>query len=101
MKTISRLILALCLSAAVVAANTQTAEARKGRGAAFAAGVAAGIIGLGIIGAAEAEHRRAGRECYRGRRVCDVVERDCYENRYGDYICPAPERRCYRPLICD
>jgi hypothetical protein len=103
MKTFIKLLAALGLAIAISAIPTHEAEARKGRGAAFAAGVAAGIIGLGIIGAAEADARAryGGGHCYKGRRVCDVVERDCFYNRAGDLICPAPERRCYRPTICD
>lgn len=101
MKLLFRLVVALCLVTAFIAAHTEPAEARRGRGAAFAAGVATGIIGMGIIGAVEAERRYARGECYRGRRICEYVEPECYENRHGDLICPAPEKQCYRPLICD
>jgi hypothetical protein len=101
MKTVLKFFAALGLTLALVMAHSHEAEARKGRGAAFAAGIAAGVIGLGILGAAEAEARRSGGGCYKGRRVCDVIEHDCFYSRSGDYICPAPERRCYRPTICD
>lgn len=100
MKFLAKALLGLSLALAIIATNTQTAEAGRGRGGAFAAGIATGILGMGIIGAAEAR-RRAGGACYRGRRVCETVEPACFENRYGDYICPDVERRCYRPLICD
>lgn len=102
MKSVLKLFAALGLALALVVSTSPEAEARKGRGAAVAAGIAAGVIGLGILGAAEAEARHSGGGgCYKGRRVCDVIERDCFYSRAGDYICPAPERRCYRPTICD
>lgn len=101
MKTVLKLFAALGLALALVVSHSPEAEARKGRGAAFAAGVAAGVIGLGILGAAEAQARYSGGGCYKGRRVCEIIERNCFYSRSGDYICPAPERRCYRPTICD
>ncbi|MEZ5845064.1 MAG: hypothetical protein R3D27_15190 [Hyphomicrobiaceae bacterium] len=103
--------LALAVIAGAGLTSVQPAEARGGR---FAAGVAAGIIGLGVLGAyAHARDRayydgpyyrsryyyRGG--CYRGRERCWRTERDCWLDRYGERVCRGGTVRCHRPLICD
>ncbi|MEQ1694571.1 MAG: hypothetical protein ABL901_01905 [Hyphomicrobiaceae bacterium] len=79
----------------------QPAEARGGRG--VGVGIAAGIIGLGILGAAasarDRDHHRSS--CYKGREECSWSDRRCFENRYGDTVCRGGVYRCYRPTICD
>jgi hypothetical protein len=101
-------LLAAVLVAGLAFATVQEAEA--GRGGRAAAGIAAGIIGLAILGAAS--RARGGGyyddydygpepECYRGPRRCTWENRRCFENRYGDYVCRGGDYVCRRPLICD
>ncbi len=105
LKKILHPVLALTLAAGMAMATMHDAQA--GRGGRVAAGVAAGIIGLGILGAAASARRDAYYDdydddrCYRGRRRCHWEGRSCYENRYGDMVCRGGERVCHRPLICD
>jgi hypothetical protein len=105
MKAVIKLCVAALLAVALTIPQIQQAEAGR-RGAGVAAGVAAGIIGLGILGAAaEAERRRHYHDggyggCYKGPRQCRIVGRDCYRDEYGDRVCE-PVRRCYRQTYCD
>jgi hypothetical protein len=99
-------VLALTLAAGLASATVR--EAQAGHGGRVAAGIAAGLIGLGLIGAAASAHRYDGYDedydgdrCYRGRPRCHWEERSCYENRYGDVVCRGGSRVCRRPLICD
>jgi hypothetical protein len=88
-------------------ATVQPAEAGRGRN--VGVGIAAGIIGLGLLGAyAHARDRDEGRyyvrernECYKGREQCAWNDRHCFHNRYGDYVCRGGTYRCYRPTICE
>lgn len=100
MSTLMAVVTMLGLSLATV----QPAEARDGRGVGI--GIAAGIIGLGILGAAAAARERGhyrgyDRACYKGREECGWSDRRCFENRYGDTVCRGGVYRCYRPTICD
>ena len=103
----------LALAVALSVPSIAPAAAEGGRGAAFAAGVAAGIIGLGILGE-EAERERAysqgnyggdgygyGPSCHPGPLECRTYDAPCYHNDYGEYVCPPPERHCFRREICD
>jgi hypothetical protein len=98
-------VMALTLAAGMAAASFDQAEAGRGRG--VAAGVAAGIIGLGILGAAAHARDRYDYEddydggCYRGPRRCEWENRRCFENRYGDTVCRGGDYVCRRPMICD
>jgi len=99
-------LLALLLAAGIAAASVHEAEAGRGRG--VAAGVAAGIIGLGILGAAASARDRGyyydddyEPACYRGERRCGWENRRCFENRYGEVVCRGGDYVCRRPLICD
>src|SRR5262245_380492 len=83
-------------------------EAPAGRVAGVAAGFAAGIIGLGILGAAASARDRRyyddyGPEpaCYRGPRRCGWENQRCFENRYGDMVCRGGDWVCRRPMVCD
>jgi hypothetical protein len=94
LKKIAYPMIAVALAAGTALATVQPAEARGGR---VAAGVAAGIIGLGILGAyAHARDRAyyAGR-CYEVGGGCYWREGRCYINRFGDEVC----RRSYR--VCE
>lgn len=108
MRSIFKAGVALAFAAAMMTASTAPASAdyywhRHHGGAGVAAGVAAGIIGLGILGAAAANERHyyAGEYCHPGPLECHTFERPCFHNDYGDYICPAPERRCFRRPYCE
>jgi len=94
----------LALTLAVGLASATVGEAQAGHGGRVAAGVAAGIVGLAILGAAARAHDGYDYDddgCYRGRRRCHWEGRRCWENRYGDEVCRGGERVCHRPLICD
>ncbi len=105
LKTFTRTALAAIVGVAVVASPMQPAEA--GRGGRFAAGIAAGIIGLGLLGAyAHGRDRdyyddRDNRECYRGPERCGWVKRRCFENDYGDVVCRGGRYTCWRENYCD
>ena len=93
--------LAALLSVAFASITPTPAEARGGR---FAAGVALGIIGLGIIGALAEPPRhyyRSSGGCYRGPRECRWTARRCTENSWGDRTCTGGRRICRRPTYCD
>ena len=108
-KKILHPLMALVLAAGLASASVQEAQAGRGRG--LAAGVAAGLIGLGILGAAASAHGRGGYyydddygpepACYRGPRRCGWENRRCFENRYGDVVCRGGDYVCRSPLICD
>ncbi len=99
-------VLAITLAFGAVASTYQPAEAgHRGR---VAAGVAAGIIGLGILGAyahARDRHYYRGysrvRECYPGPERCGYTRRRCFYNSWGDYVCRRGKYRCWRDTICD
>jgi hypothetical protein len=101
-------VMALALVAGSALVSAQPADARGGR---FAAGVAAGLIGLGVLGAyAHARDRDYypyrprrvyGDGCYRGPERCYRAAERCFYNRYGDYVCRGGGLRCHRPLYCD
>jgi hypothetical protein len=98
-------LMALVLAAGLAGATVQ--EAQAGRGGGVAAGIAAGIIGLGILGAAanargrDYDYYDDGPACYRGPRRCGWENRRCFENRYGDMVCRGGDWVCRRPMICD
>jgi hypothetical protein len=98
-----RPMLALALMAGLSTAPVERAQA-GGRG--VAAGVAAGIIGLAILGASRSraygyEYDDYEPRCYRGPRRCFWANRHCFENSYGDTICRGGDYVCRRPTICD
>ena len=102
-KKVLSALMALTFAAGLMASSVSIAEARGGRG--VAAGVAAGIIGLGILGAAaEARDRDyygdEGR-CYPGPEECGWRDRHCFENRYGEWVCRGGRYTCWRPEVCD
>jgi hypothetical protein len=96
-------LMALTFAAGLMASSVSTAEARGGRG--VAVGVAAGIIGLGILGAAaEARDRDYYRDygrCYPGPEECGWRDRHCFENSYGEWVCRGGRYTCWRPEVCD
>lgn len=104
LKTIAHSLVAATLAVGVIASTAAPADA--GRGGRIAAGVAAGIIGLGILGAyAHARNRHyydgGYGGCYRGPRECGWSGRQCYENRWGDVVCRGGRYVCTRRTYCD
>lgn len=102
-KKFANALMALTLGFGFAVSSVPQAEARGGAG--VAVGVAAGLIGLGLIGAAAHARDRyyvdEGRECYRGPRQCHWAGRRCFENRWGDTVCRGGDYICDRPLICE
>jgi hypothetical protein len=108
-KKITHALMALTMAFGLAVSSAPLAEARNGRG--LGIGLAAGIIGLGILGAtANARgypHRSYSsyddddRECYRGARECHWTGRRCFENRWGDTVCRGGRYVCERPVICE
>ncbi len=101
MKKLMPLALTAVVAIGGIATTFDQAEARRGRGVGL--GVAAGIIGLGIIGAAAANagpRYYGGGGCYPGPRQCYRAGGSCYYNRYGDYVCNPGRMVCSRPMIC-
>jgi len=105
-KKILHSLLALTLAAGMATATVQQAEAGH-RGVGL--GIAAGVIGLGPLGAAASargdryyyDDDYDGGRCYRGRPRCHWEGGRCFENRYGEEVCRGGERVCHRPLVCD
>jgi len=108
LKKMMSALMALTLAFGMVTAQQSDAEARN-RGGRIAAGVAAGIIGLGVLGAyAHARDRhesrtyyRSGGGCYPGPERCGYTNRRCFYNDWGDYVCRGGQYRCWRDTICD
>jgi hypothetical protein len=104
LRKIMQSMMALTLALGVAASSIAPAEARHGRG--LGIGIAAGIIGLGIIGA-YGHHRdryysRADDdECYPGPEECGFVNRHCFYNTWGDYVCRGGRWTCWRRNSCD
>ena len=99
-----KLLTTSALAAAVVlgSAISQSEPAHAGRGGRVAAGVAAGIIGLGILGAySSARARGYYGTCYEGPRECYYRPGSCYINRYGDEVCRRGYQVCERRRYCD
>lgn len=102
MKKLMHALMALALVAGVTASSIQPAEA--GRGGRFAAGVAAGVIGLGLLGAyahSRDRHYYHARECYPGPEECGWTNRRCFTNSWGDRVCRGGRWTCWRPTYCD
>jgi hypothetical protein len=94
---IPTVLTAILLTASLLVASVDYAEAKRGRKGAFAAGVALGVLGLSALGANASSRER----CYRGPRECRWVRGECYENRFGDVECEGGYRKCERPVYCD
>jgi hypothetical protein len=104
MKQLTSIVLAATVVAGTFITTSDDAEARRGRG--FGVGVAAGVIGLGILGAAAAANAGPryyghGGGCYAGPRHCGWTGRSCWYNRFGEYVCGGGRYVCSRPTICD
>ena len=105
LKKILGSLMALTMALGLITAQPSTAEAGH-RGGRIAAGVAAGIIGLGVLGAiAHADQRRhyyrSSGGCYPGPERCGYAGRRCFYNSWGDYVCRGGQYRCWRDTICD
>lgn len=99
-------LLAVGFVAGATIAASEPAQA--GRGGRVAAGIAAGIIGLGLLGAyshARDRHRRgyhySGEVCYEGPEECGWVPRRCFENDWGERVCRGKRWKCWRDTYCD
>lgn len=99
LKKTSMAVMSLMLASAFTMTSIQTADARRGRGAAVAGGIALGILALGAATAYGRSGDRGG--CYRGPRECRWVGRECYVNSYGERVCEGGYRECRRPTYCD
>lgn len=98
MKKMAQGLMALTLGVGMISASYQPAEAH-GRG--VGVGIAAGIIGLGILGAAASARPYYREGCYRGPERCEWTDRHCFYNRYDEYVCRGGRYRCWRPTYCD
>lgn len=96
-KRIMQALMALSLAIGVVTTSYQPAEAHRGVGV----GIAAGIIGLGLLGAAASARPYYREGCYRGPERCGWVDRHCFYNRYDEYVCRGGRYRCWNPTYCD
>jgi hypothetical protein len=102
LKKVMHTLLGLTFAMGIASASVQPASAGN-NGGSFVAGVAAGIIGLSLLGAAaharDRAHYRSG-ACYEGRRRCEWRDRHCFENRYGEWVCRGGHYSCWRPTYC-
>ncbi len=109
LKKFTHAVMALVMAFGFAVSAAPNAEARRGHGVGL--GIAAGIIGLGILGAAANARDYDGPRhysayddedaCYRGPRECHWSGRRCFENRWGDTVCRGGRYVCERPLICE
>jgi hypothetical protein len=103
MKKIMSALMAVMLVAGATVSTIEPAEA--GRGGRVAAGVAAGIIGLGLLGAYAHERDRdyyyARERCHPGPEECGWKNRRCYTDSWGDTVCRGGRWTCWRPTYCD
>jgi hypothetical protein len=103
LKKFMHALAALTLVTGVMFSAVEPAEA--GRGGRVAAGIAAGIIGLGLLGAyghaRDRDYYEVEEECYRGPEKCGWRGRRCFENKWGDRVCRGGRWKCWRPTYCD
>ncbi len=97
-KRATSIIMSLLLAITLTMASFHAAEARRGRNAAIAGGLALGVLALGAAGAYGHPYRS---HCYRGPRECRWVGGGCYMDGYGDRVCGGGHRECWRPTYCD
>lgn len=104
LKKLTGLVMALVLAIGASVSAPEPAEARGGR---VAAGIAAGIIGLGILGAMssararDSYYYRSHEECYPGPERCGWVDQHCFENSWGDRVCRGGRWSCWRRTVCE
>lgn len=103
-KKITHALMALTMVAGLAMSTAGEAEARRGHGVGL--GIAAGIIGLGILGAAaharDRDYYYADQGgCYRGPRECYWQGGRCFINSYGEEECRGGRRVCERQVYCD
>lgn len=92
-----------------VTVSTNRAEA--GHGGSFAAGLAGGIIGFGLLSTyAHAQERAysgaydydaSPEVCHKGPQQCGWVGRRCFENSWGEMVCRGGRWSCWRETYCD
>jgi hypothetical protein len=104
LKTFMASLLTITLAFGAVM-TTNTAPAEAGRGGRVAAGIAAGIIGLGVLGAyahaRDRDYRAYDEVCYRGPKECGWVGRRCFVNRWGEDVCRGGRWTCWRDTVCE
>lgn len=103
LKKLMHTLLGLTFAIGIAGASVQPARAGD-NGGKFVAGVAAGIIGLSLLGAVTHARDRAYYRhgaCYEGPRRCEWRDRHCFENRYGEWVCRGGHYSCWRPTFCD
>lgn len=108
LKKFTNVLMALTLAVGFAVSAAPQAEAGKYHNG-VGVGIAAGIIGLGLLGAASGANARGygyssyddDDACYRGPRECHWTGRRCFENRWGDTVCRGGRYVCERPLICE
>ena len=109
-RKVANALMALTMATGMTLASAPQAQAWRGNG--VGVGIAAGIIGLGVLGAAAAANDRYyygpryysrydDDRCFYGHRECHWTNRHCFENNYGDTVCRGGRYLCERPLICD
>jgi hypothetical protein len=90
----------LALAMSLMVASLDPADARHRRRNAIIGGFALGALALGAASAYGTSHHYRG-GCYRGPRECRWVDRECFYNDFGDYVCSRGYRECIRPVYCD
>lgn len=98
MKMIVKSLLVLGLAAGISATSFQQEAQAHRRGYGVGAGVAAGIIGLGLLGA-YSSRGYAYSGCYQ-KETCGNVGRRCWENRHSETVCRGGEYRCWTRTVC-
>ncbi len=64
--------------------------------------VMAGIAGAGMLGMAMGGNRPYySAFCRPGPLECWTFAAPCFHNGYGGFVCPPPERRCFRRPLCE
>jgi hypothetical protein len=107
MRTWIKTAAALALAAGLVSAQVAPASADHD-GAGFAAGLATGILGMGLLHAVPPPPPPPpyyygvydDPRCRPGRLECRTFAPPCYTSEWGEYVCPPPARRCFRRPVC-
>ncbi len=101
LKKLAAIFAVLAIAASRVVTSFDSAEARRGRNAAFFGGLAIGALALGALSAQADEADHEDGQCYRGAPRCHWVRGGCYRDGWGERHCERAYRECYRPLICE
>ena len=91
--------LALASALIITAVDHAEAQHRRGSAAPVVAGVALGVLALGLAGAYDRPYERAS--CYEGPRECRWTRGECWYDDDGERVCREGHRECWRPTYCD